>query len=374
MFQKKNFALLVASTLFSLLLGELALRLFTPAPTTFNHHQLYCEHDPLLGWRKRPNTEGHHHTGEYNVVEKMNSQGFRGGEHARPKPAGTRRILFLGDSFAEGYTVAFDSLFSEIMQARLQADCPSRPLEVINTGTGGYSTDQEVLLFEQQGKSYQPDDVVLMFCTNDPWFNLQERYYDRGFKPRFVHSADSLLLTNTPVPTMAARPFFTKAKDYLLQHSILVQRLRNLRDALAPRDRQLPVEWRVYQNDAPGMAPAWQLTAALLDRLRQKTAEAGSRLLVFYIPEKIEIHPEAWQAFVRDYPAAPALCDPSLPRRRLSSICDSLDIALLDPTSVFAEKTTKSPGARFYFQHDWHWNPAGNRVVGEALAAYFQCL
>jgi lysophospholipase L1-like esterase len=380
-FAKQNLILLLVSTVASLLLAEFALRVVTlTAPlgkaANFNHHQLYCEYDSLLGWRKIPNTKGHHKTPEYEVLETINSQGIRGPEYPLQKDSGEYRIAVLGDSFAEGYTVGFDSLFSQILKQKLRLAQPNRRIEVINFGTGGYSTDQELLCFERDAVRYSPDFTVLMFCTNDPWFNNQSRYYDRGFKPLFVPMGDSLQLTNVPVPTMAERSFFSKTKDWLLRNSELVRRGKNLRDNAryaASKGQAVPDEWRIYQKEnTPEMAAAWQVTAGILQRLRQKTAAAGSGLTVFYIPEKTEVYEEDWQKFLKTYALDASKFEPTRPRQHLAAICDSLQILLIDPTPAFIERVKTEPAKALYFKEDWHWNQHGNQLVGEVLSRHFE--
>lgn len=370
-FSRQNILLLFISTVASLLLAELALRAVTPKAANFNHHQLYCEHDTLLGWRKIPNAKGHHKTPEYEVLESINSQGIRGPEYPLQKDSGEYRIAVLGDSFAEGYTVGFDSLFSQVLKQKLVAAQPQRRIEVINFGTGGYSTDQELLCFERDAVRYSPDFTVLMFCTNDPWFNNQPRYYDRGFKPLFVKEADSLQLTNVPVPTMAERSVFSKAKDWLLRNSELVRRLKNLRDNAryaASKGQAVPDEWRIYQKEnSPEMAAAWQMTAAILQRLRQKTVAAGSQLAIFYIPEKTEVYDNEWQQFLETYTLDASKFDPAAPRHHLAVICDSLQITLVDAVPAFIEKANADTETPLYYQKDWHWNVHGNQLAGEIL-------
>ncbi|MCU0346876.1 MAG: SGNH/GDSL hydrolase family protein [Saprospiraceae bacterium] len=303
-----------------------------------------------------PNSRGHHRTPEYEVLESINSQGVRGPEYPLRKDSGEYRIAVLGDSFAEGYTVGFDRLFSEILKKKLQTALPGRRVEVINFGTGGYSTDQELLCFERDAVRYAPDATVLMFCVNDPWFNGQSRYYNRGFKPVFEPSGDSLRLTNVPVPTMADRSFFSKTKDWLLVNSVLAQRLKNLRDNAryaTSKGQAVPDEWRIYQKENDGeMAAAWQVTAGILARLRQKTAAAGSELAVFYIPEKTEVYEADWQEFLASYRLDAGSFGPEVPRQRLAAICDSLQITLLDAQPVFKEKAAADPATPLYFQHD----------------------
>lgn len=147
-----NGMLLIGSVALSLLVGEVALRALHLGDV--RDHRLFTTYHPVLGWTKIPNNTGVHSAPEYRVTETINSEGIRGPECSRVKSPGERRILVLGDSFAEGYTVEFDELFSEVLKHRLNARANDKDYhyEVINTGTGGYSTDQELLLFQTLGK------------------------------------------------------------------------------------------------------------------------------------------------------------------------------------------------------------------------------
>lgn len=371
---KSNLFVALISLVVSLFFAELVLRAFASQNESTNPHQLFCEYDPLLGWRKTPHAEGRHITPEYDIVEKMNSHGIRGPEYPLEKDSGEYRILVLGDSFAEGYTVDFEELFSEKMKARLNADCPGK-YEVINSGTGGWSTDQELLYFENHGAEYQPDLTILFFCTNDPWYNIQPKYW-RGSKPLFVMDGDSLRLTNVPVPTLSDLSFYEKTKTWGLENSEFLRSLKRAKDKLkyASAENAVPDEWLVFRkDDLPEVEKSWEVTAALLRRLRQKTEAAGSKLLVFYIPEKTEIHPRARERFFSEYSLNPDFFDLGKPARKLSGTCDSLHIPLIDPTREFIARAKADSSQYFYFEKDWHWNQAGHAVVGEVLGRYLGC-
>src|SRR5262249_28108666 len=164
--------------------------------------QAMNQFDALLGWRKKPGVTDTLVTSEYRIVEATNSRGLRGPEYSIEKPKGTRRILLLGDSFAEGYTVDFRDLCSQVLQRALN-QAGAGQFEVINAGTAGYSTDQELLYYVNEGRNYRPDITVVLFYVNDVWYNDQSRYW-RGFKPRYVGRGGELQLTN--VPGAAADP------------------------------------------------------------------------------------------------------------------------------------------------------------------------
>jgi hypothetical protein len=163
--------------------------------------RVFFEHDPLLGWRHKPNHTGLFFQTEHETTLSYNSQGIRGPEYSINKPADEFRIAIIGDSFADGYTVEFEDLFSEVLKQQL-IERTGRNVEVINFGVAGYSTDQELLLYQRKVKLYQPDITILMFQDNDVWFNSVEylEAWGSGYKPLFRIDNGTLKLTNVPVP------------------------------------------------------------------------------------------------------------------------------------------------------------------------------
>jgi hypothetical protein len=86
------------------------------------------------------------------------------------KPAGTYRIALLGDSmvYGSGLKGAEDEVamtFGAKLEAALREERPQ--LQVLNFGVVGYNTEQEVILYEQTARAYQPDLLLLFFFSND---------------------------------------------------------------------------------------------------------------------------------------------------------------------------------------------------------------
>jgi lysophospholipase L1-like esterase len=100
----------------------------------------------------------------------INALGLRDREMPLAKPAGTYRILVLGDSITLGWGVPFDQLFTKQLEKSLNANPPSpryRNYEVINTGVGNYNTAQETAYFKEQGLRFNPDMVLVAWFIND---------------------------------------------------------------------------------------------------------------------------------------------------------------------------------------------------------------
>lgn len=145
---------------------EIALRI-----AGYGNLEIY-EPDAKLFWRLKPNQDC------FTKVDRkpvhINSQGTRGPEFAPAKPAGTFRILSLGDSRTFGWGLAQDETYSsrlahllgEFRRTHLALRTAANSaavdrLEVINAGVNAWSFSQMATYFRETGLRYQPDVVVL---------------------------------------------------------------------------------------------------------------------------------------------------------------------------------------------------------------------
>ena len=391
-----NVVLVAGSLILALSALEGILRIRAPRSSGPNQHTLCCEYDPRLGWRHAPNRTVRFTRTEYDVTERFNSRGVRGPEYSFEKPPGEFRIVILGDSFAEGYTVEFDELFSEILKRRLNKE--GYRTEVINLGVAGYSTDQELLLYQSDGKRYRPDLTILMFYYNDVWYNAQERYlpWGRGSKPVFALEHGELRLTNVPVPPPApARPAehhvviapadvpLTTSLKMTLSNSSALYRwtrdairanasLASVAAALGIAERIPPAEeFGVYHDPyGPEIAQAWRITAALIGQLKREARACGSELLVFHVPMRAAVYDEEWDEFKQYHGLSDETWRITRVTEELDDVLKRFKIDHLDPLEDFRawSKRDSQDSERLYLKRDGHWSRSGHRVAGEILA------
>ena len=249
-------------------------------------------------------------------------------------------MLVLGDSFVWCWGVEIAECFTE----RLEAVLPDT--DVINTGVPAWSTAQEMLFYEREGRRYASDVVLLVFVPNDPVENV------RGWGPRFRLDGDRLVATNVPVPRRkGALGEWLQARSRL--YAEVTYRLAVAREALryvGARGRPTAPPPAVAAEAAyvpaapPRTSPAWAVTAALLDRLSGDVTRDGARFAV-----AAEEMPPAMAIWLRDLLAA-----------------HGIPYVELAPALVAAARR----GERVRLSPDPHLAPAGQRVVAETLAVF----
>jgi hypothetical protein len=97
-----------------------------------------------------------------------NSYGFRGPEFPLEKPAGTYRIVCMGESSTYGTGIRADeATYPARLGAHLRQASPHRTIEVLNAGVGGYTSAESLLQFIFKVQPIEPDLVLYYYTHND---------------------------------------------------------------------------------------------------------------------------------------------------------------------------------------------------------------
>jgi hypothetical protein len=108
-------------------------------------------------------------------------------------PRARRKILILGDSLSFGEGIDIKDRFDVKMLSSLPG------ARVINTGTGGYGTDQEYVAFRNWKHLLEPDDTVLIVLNQSDYFDVLRRSYFGRAKPYFEKVDGSYVLRPPPI-------------------------------------------------------------------------------------------------------------------------------------------------------------------------------
>jgi hypothetical protein len=166
----KNISLIVASIVFSVLIIESALWIFSISPypeRPFSGNKP----DNEIGFTLRNSSSTRNSSWEYDTIVNVNNAGFRDSRNITKefKPD----IFVLGDSFTQGHGVNVE----DSLPLKLQSEMSNT--SVVNLGVNAYSTIQAVVRFKRYIDyfSFKPSDVVLVFYVGNDYYD-NRRYMD----------------------------------------------------------------------------------------------------------------------------------------------------------------------------------------------------
>lgn len=144
--------------------AEIALRVWNPP---YFRDRNYAYH-PDLGWTNTPGRRTDSQLDGRAFTIEFNRLGLRDQEYPIQKPAGTKRIAVLGDSFVEALQVGLEDTFWKKTAAKLAATQKDSRWEAIGFGVGNYGPVQEWMMLEKHALDFRPDAILLqIFPFND---------------------------------------------------------------------------------------------------------------------------------------------------------------------------------------------------------------
>lgn len=381
-----NTMILLTTMLLSFFVMELIMRGFLPEDMSTSW-RLRVPH-PEIGWSLQPDVTYHYRMRTDLVPVQHNSKGFHDEEHSYGNPAGIPRIVVLGDSFMEAFSVRSEETFYSQLASRLQEI--GRPVEVINLGVGGYGTLQEYLVYMAEGRRYRPDVVVLGFYLgNDLRNNSRElevimndgtmKVVSRPFLD--TSRTDEFAVTNTDYEgAMQLYNAGLQEKDTLLQrlagHLAIFRALEMVKTRLFPERVQTSSIGQEQKDfvalgmhfceEPPAFTRAWENTSRILKQLNVAVHASGAELVIFTVPAEHEVDPSLMRSLAADFYDPDALCLHKVPAyERLRDISDELGINYIDLLPGLRQGAL---AGEKLFLADRHWNPASHAIAASQVA------
>ena len=359
-----------------LLLLEAALRLFGPVlPGNYDTGH-YLQRHPVLGHFNVPGFDGWIKTSEFTTRVQISPLGLRDPRTAYARPPDVHRILLLGDSFVEAVQVNAGDTVASRIEASLQRPGGKR-VEVVNAGVAGYGTGQEMLLFEHEGRKYEPQVVVLVvFLGNDVGDNAYRpdpRRETPTPRPSFeLDSRQSIRVVpgTMPEPRLDVRQALRKC--CLLYNVFETGVLLKLSDGPVRDQPEQEVDARYLVRSLYEVDPdsetlrGWRITERLLGLLRDRAVGEGMKLVVVGAPDTLALDEAAWEERIGDTRAGRGGYAPDAPNRRLTEVAGRVGVPYLDLYDVMLRE---SRSQTLYFRIDSHWTPAGHAVVAREIEA-----
>ena len=343
-----NGLLALAASLLTLAAGEMALRAAVRRPRTPMH--VLCDCPYLYGLNpRRPG---------------ISAQGLRDRVFAIPKPAGTYRVLVLGDSIAYGVGVEPTETFAKLLERRL--DRAGRRVEVINTGVLGYTAYNELEYYRARGRDFQPDVVVVAFCMNDVvdpelhWSGTRREVPDvpaEAIPDPVYHATHVARLLGPRLPLLGRR-------------SEILRRLALLRDPRRDPSWRTRLYARVGSRTWPtyitgeddlgiqvltdGDSPQWRWLRRMYGRLRSAVEGDGARLVVLIVPLAYQLE--------EGYPFRP--------QDEFQRYCRQERLTCVDVLGAFRAHRAEGlfPPAGGDWADIWHPTAAGHAIIASELA------
>jgi lysophospholipase L1-like esterase len=315
----QNAIMLAASGIVALIAGEVIVRLFVPVR---NVGPTFSSYDPYYGKVLKKSFTCTRITPEFAMRFTTNSYGHRGPE---PERFPSHPVLFLGDSFTSGYGVNDGEEFPDLIRDELERRTPAPHIPVVNAGSGNIGNGYWLRFLKSEGPRYDPRLVVLGFCANDFFDNVNEGVYTlteagqlkEDTTVHFQEDARKVQRLIEAVPGLAYSHLVGLARQ------AYADRTTPDADPASPggRDHAFPGDELTYRLVSEVLAlctqKSWPAVVLAIDT-------AGSRL------------------------------------KRLRTLCAEYRVPVLVPPS-------KTDRPELYYVVDGHWNAAGHRVVKDML-------
>jgi hypothetical protein len=402
----RGLALAAFSTLLTLIVLDLALRLTDPPRVTPSS---FAENHPILGYFFVPNNrftftiwevkgQNVFHTDENGLI-------VRG--HSNAPQSDATRIMVLGDSIVSGLQVKAEANFTVLLEDLLNSR-GAGAYQTINLGVDGYSPIRYYLAYQVFKERFDPDIVIVVLYLGNDFSDTKNLIqgdqvtFDRsGLPVRVAPALDEekdLVWLNPSVgavPREEARPYIVEPEYW---HAGLVPTLRHvLTNAICvplqvaaseippPTDDRLETE--CYDADGtPSEDCAGNVGAIYkevysdedirnfgytLDTLRdlQQAVEAdGARMILVIMPESNQIPGQGEGIKVYRGMRVGEVIESRAPQAMMAGFCSDNGIECLD----LLEPLTAHQDEPIFWVYDLHLTPRGHQVVADVLADYLE--
>lgn len=251
-----------------------------------------------------------------------------------PRP----RVLFVGDSFTQGFGVGPDEAYHAVLERELGV------ARVVRAGPG-WGSLQEWLALEAAWERARPAVVVLQVCSNDfinNDFELERGSFANNNLSARPYWESGRAVTRSPAPLLGVRRALAERSALAVW---LNRRWRRLGLLLERRRLAESSEQRIGAQGR-GFAPFERAVRTTEDILTRVAARCHGRELVLLPADTFQPFYAEWRALAE--------------RRGLTLLTAALDD--LAAAEQRGQQMRLADGA--------HWNAAGHRLVAQALARH----
>jgi lysophospholipase L1-like esterase len=238
-----------------------------------------------------------------------NSQGLRGEvEYTQDIPEGVVRISAFGDSFTHSNGVKNPEAWTEKLRQMIPGS------QVLNFGVSGYGLDQAYLRFQNEGRKFKTNVILIGFLSDDIYRHVNTfRPFFSPYtslpmtKPRFVLEGEKMSVIENPnqdlqsyrhllddpaseLPRLGENDFYwnrpSRYKSGPLEFlpSVRVVKIFAAKFAKMKDDQRIEIDG--YFNPK---SEAYKITVALFDNFVREAKELGAQPVIMLFPQKLDL-------------------------------------------------------------------------------------
>ena len=331
-----NLTLILISTLFSVVLVEILLRLvgigYGNAPIELDQrlHHLHPRNYEFVSFHPRGEFIGHKiFYDEFGYRVKSKNPVLR-------EDNAVRRIAFLGDGFTEANSVSWEQSFVGLIESK------NSNLNVRNFGVASYSPVIYLVQINNEVKTFKPTDVVVQIFEND--------FYDDN---EYLKKANTKTLSEIKLVSGGASNIDTVKK--IFRHSYLARLVRKVQlqlnnfflDRINDPSKYFSPYTGILTNEDER-----KLTYETILQLKDFANKINARIFFFLVPNK--------QLMMQNQ-----CCESDSLAAEFHNFIESHNLNVIDLPKAFGNYPDQK---KLFFEKDMHFTAEGNLVTAEAIS------
>ncbi len=235
---------------------------------------IYWEEPPFTSFVKG-NHAVYHHVPPYFDHEQQGVMDMRAKRHTIAKRPGSKRIVFMGDSYAFGMGLEDSQTIPAYLERRLKKDFVESDIEILNYAFVSYAPIIHELLYKNVVQKLQPD-LVFLFLDS---FDIQE---DHIYSKTAIYDDEGIA---TAVP-------FDDYHRRGLRHLELVRFVQYAVARMKYGKTHLPPDMRIERRrefffEPEKFSPWIDESFKILSRINRQVSENGGRLVLVTYPNPL---------------------------------------------------------------------------------------
>jgi hypothetical protein len=375
----KLFVFKVVAVFIALVLGLLLIEMFVRISNELHKNPTIFTNDKETGLSiLLPNLNTDYYSEEGNTVVQLRSRsdGYVGEDVSTLKDSSTTRVAVLGDSFVQALQVDYDKNFVSLLEQKLNAgEKNGINWDVINFGTGGEGTGEQLIKYEHIVSRYDPDVILLMIYSDNLKLKrerpvLYELLIQGNRDDFFFSERENIVgVTNENLRSSWKR-FFLSFQSLQMLHRIVRQnelisslfiRIGIFAD-LPSVDLTLRDIYPFLDGKNSDGEEGTEVTVKMLKRLENMAKEDNRTLLIATIPSHWQTDEKYQTRILREN----SLANLDLPREIVNN---ELDVPLLNLAPLIEGKL-KEGGSEVYILGRGHFTEYGHELISEKLTKF----